>query len=100
VIRSTPDPTTAAAFLAIVLLGGGNAVAVRFSDHELAPLWGATLRFGIAAIVLLAIVGLRRIPLPRGGALMGSALYGSFGFAGAFGLIYWGLSTRRPASPR
>ncbi len=80
-----------AAFLAIVVVGGGNGIAVRFSDHELAPFWGATLRFGIAAFVLLAIVGLRRVPLPRGAALTGSLLYGLFGFAGAFGFIYWGL---------
>lgn len=85
------NQTTAAAFLAIVLLGGGNGVAVRFSNHELAPFWGATLRFGIAAIVLLGIVRLGRVPLPRGAALTGSLLYGVLGFAGAFGFIYWGL---------
>lgn len=95
-IRTTPIPTTVAAFLAIVLLGGGNAVAIRFSNEELAPFWGATLRFGIAAIVLLAIVGLRRVPLPRGSALTGSLLYGLLGFGGAFGFIYWGL-VRTPA---
>jgi len=87
----TGNPTTTAAFLSVVLLGGLNGVAVRFSNRELAPFWGATLRFGIAAIVLLGIVRLRRVPFPGGAALTGSLLYGVFGFAGAFGFIYWGL---------
>jgi drug/metabolite transporter (DMT)-like permease len=96
VIRTTPAAATVAAFLAIVLLGGGNGVAVRFSNQELAPFWGATLRFGIAAITLAAIVALWRVPLPRGSALTGSLLYGALGFGGAFGFIYWGL-VRTPA---
>lgn len=95
-IRITPAAATITAFLAIVLLGGGNGVAVRFSNQELAPFWGATLRFGIAAIVLLVIVAVRRVPLPRGSALTGSLLYGVLGFGGAFGFIYWGL-VRTPA---
>jgi drug/metabolite transporter (DMT)-like permease len=92
----TPRSATAAAFLAIILVGGGNGVAVRFSDHELPPFWGATLRFGIAAFVLLALVIFRRVPLPRGSALTGAILYGVFGFGAAFALIYWGLE-RAPA---
>jgi drug/metabolite transporter (DMT)-like permease len=87
---------TTAAFLAIVLLGGGNGIAVHFSDRELAPFWGATLRFGIAALVLFALVAIRRVPLPRGQALTGAILYGVFGFGAAFALIYWGL-VRAPA---
>jgi drug/metabolite transporter (DMT)-like permease len=91
VIRIRPDRVTLLAFAGIVAFGGLNAVAVRYSNRELAPFWGATLRFGIATAVLLAIVAWRRVPLPRGAALTGSLLYGLFGFGGAFGLIYWGL---------
>jgi drug/metabolite transporter (DMT)-like permease len=64
---------------------------VRLSDRELAPFWGATIRFGLAAAILLAVVVVARLTLPRGRALLGSVLYGLFAFAGAFGLIYWGL---------
>jgi drug/metabolite transporter (DMT)-like permease len=85
------DRTTLTAFLVCALLAGGNGVAVRFSNHELAPLWGATLRFAVATIVLFGIVGLRRIPLPRGGALIGSALYGALAFGMTFGFLYVGL---------
>ena len=91
-------PSSAApAFVGVVVLGGGNAVAVRIAIGELGPLWSATLRFGIAAIVLLAIAGLTRTPLPRGRALAGSVLYGALGFAGAFGCIHWALVRVSPA---
>ena len=89
--RAYSDRATLAAFAAVVLLGGGNGVSVRFSDRELAPFWGATIRFGLAAAVLMGVVLVARISLPRGRALLGSVLYGLFAFAGAFGLIYWGL---------
>jgi len=91
VTRAYSDRATLAAFAAVVLLGGGNGVSVRFSDRELAPFWGATIRFGLAAAVLMGVVLVARISLPRGRALLGSVLYGLFAFAGAFGLIYWGL---------
>jgi drug/metabolite transporter (DMT)-like permease len=87
----TPNRVTLAAFVGIVALGGFNGVAIHFSNGELAPFWGGTLRFGIAAAVLFGIVGLRRVPLPRGAALTGSLLYGLLGFGATFGLVYWGL---------
>lgn len=34
-------------FATVVLVGGGNFVAVRFSNRELAPFWGAGLRFAL-----------------------------------------------------
>jgi hypothetical protein len=42
------DRVTLVAFFAVVILGGSNAVAVRFSNFELPPFWGATLRFASA----------------------------------------------------
>ena len=54
------------AFFFVVLFGGSNAVAVRFSNLELPPFWGATLRFGAATLLFWAAVWLKRIPLPRG----------------------------------
>ena len=78
------DRATLVAFLVCALLAGGNAVAVRFSNHELAPLWGATLRFAVATAILLTVVAVLRLPLPRGRALVGSVLYGLLAFAAAF----------------
>jgi drug/metabolite transporter (DMT)-like permease len=73
------------------VLAGGNAVGVRFSNRELAPLWGAGLRFALAAALLVAVMVVFRLALPWGRALVGSLLYGLFNFAGSFGLTYYGL---------
>lgn len=51
------------AFVLFVLVAGSNAVAVRFSDVELPPFWGAAARFGAAALIFWAIVRVRRIAL-------------------------------------
>lgn len=80
-----------AAFVAQSVLAGGSGVGVRFSNRELAPLWGAGLRFSLAAAVLLAIMAVMRLEFPRGRALAGALLYGLFNFGGSFALIYYGL---------
>lgn len=79
------------AFLAMVLLGGSNFVAVRFSNVELAPFWGAGSRFVLSAVIL-ALIGLAlRAPFPRGRTLAGATLYGLLGFGGFYALTYVGL---------
>jgi drug/metabolite transporter (DMT)-like permease len=80
-----------AAFLVMVLLGGANFVAVRFSNAELPPFWGAGSRFIISAVIL-ALIGLAlRVPFPRGRTLVGSGLYGVLGFGAFYALAYVGL---------
>lgn len=85
------DPRVFLVFAAIVLVGGGNFVAVRFSNRELAPFWGAGLRFALAAMLLLALTRLAGWPLPRGRALVGAMLYGALGFGASYAFMYWGL---------
>jgi drug/metabolite transporter (DMT)-like permease len=80
-----------ACFLASALLAGGNGVSIRFSNRELPPLWGAGLRFSLAAAVLLAVMAVRRLPFPRGRALTGALLYGALNFGAAFALAYYAL---------
>lgn len=80
-----------AAFFAVSVLAGGNAVGVRFSNRELPPLWGAGLRFGLAALLLMAVMVVMKLGLPRGRALTGAVLYGLFNFAGSFSLAYYAL---------
>jgi drug/metabolite transporter (DMT)-like permease len=87
------DLRTLAAFAAFVIIGGVNFVAVRFSNRELTPLFGAGLRFVTAAIVLLAIVLIWKLPLPAGRALRGTLLYGFLSFAMSYALAYWALTT-------
>lgn len=95
-MRSQPNYLTALAFAAVVLIGGTNFVAVRFSNRELPPFWGAGIRFTAAALLLLVIVVLQRLPLPRGRALLGAIIYGLLGFGAAYAFAYWGLK-RVPA---
>ncbi len=79
------------AFVTGALLAGGNAVGVRFSNRELAPLWGAGLRFSLAAALLAAVMALLKLGLPRRRALVGALLYGALNFGAAFALVYYGL---------
>jgi drug/metabolite transporter (DMT)-like permease len=88
VTTSHGERVALSAFVTYAVLAGGNAVGVRFSNRELAPLWGAGLRFALAAALLLAVMVLLRLAFPRGRALIGSLLYGLFNFAGSFGLTY------------
>lgn len=85
------DPRVLLVFLTVVLVGGGNFVAVRFSNRELAPFWGAGLRFALAAVLLLALARAAGWPLPRGRALQGALLYGVLGFGASYAFLYWGL---------
>jgi drug/metabolite transporter (DMT)-like permease len=80
-----------AAFITGSAFAGGNAVGVRFSNRELEPLWGAGLRFSLAAALLLAVMAVLGLALPRGRALTGALLYGALNFGAAFALAYYAL---------
>lgn len=79
------------AFLTSAILAGGNAVAIRFSNRELDPLFGAGLRFLVAGLLMAGVVAATRVPLPRGRALAGALVWGLFQFVGAFGFAYYAL---------
>ena len=85
------DGPALAAFVAGSVLAGGNAVGVRVSNRELDPLWGAGLRFLMAAALLGAVMSLMRLAVPRGRALVGVLLYGALIFGGAFSFAYYAL---------
>jgi drug/metabolite transporter (DMT)-like permease len=70
----------------MVVLAGGNAVGIKIAADELEPLWGAGLRFALSGLVFAVAGLLFRVPMPRGGALGGAALYGVLAFGAAFGL--------------
>ena len=80
-----------AAFLTAVVLGGINFVAVRYSNEELDPIWGAALRFGLAAAVFAVLCAGLRISLPRGRVLALVVTYGLIGFGLAYGALYWAM---------
>jgi drug/metabolite transporter (DMT)-like permease len=83
-----PDRSTLLAFAGVVVFGGLNTIAVKQTVMELAPLWGAALRFAVAGLLFAVLAVALGRALPRGRALGGAMLYGAVGFAGAFGLIY------------
>jgi drug/metabolite transporter (DMT)-like permease len=89
--RGDIDGLTLAAFAGVVVVGGANFVAVKETVEELAPLYGAASRFGLAALVFLAILAVSRTQLPRGMALVGAAIYGALGFGAAYALMYIAL---------
>jgi drug/metabolite transporter (DMT)-like permease len=86
-----PARTTLAAFVATVFIGGTNFVVVKFSNSELPPLYGAAVRFALAALILFIIAGLGRMKLPKGTALAGASLYGILNFAVGYALMYFAL---------
>jgi drug/metabolite transporter (DMT)-like permease len=72
----------------VVILGGANAVAVKQTVQELAPFWGAALRFAAAGLLMAIVVAVSGRGVPRGKSLRGAALYGLLGFAAAYGFLY------------
>jgi drug/metabolite transporter (DMT)-like permease len=79
------------AFLAAVLIGGGNFIAVSFSNQELPPFFGAALRFALAALVFYLIALVSGVPLARGRQARGAVYYGLLGFGVAYALLYYAL---------
>ncbi|HUG29085.1 MAG TPA: EamA family transporter [Candidatus Limnocylindria bacterium] len=84
----SPDRATVAAFLAVAVFGGLNAIAVRQTVAELDPFWSAGARFIAAGLILAGITLARRRRFPRGRGLAGAVAYGTVGLAAAFGFVY------------
>ena len=85
------DRLTWLAFATLVLVGSGNGVAIRFSNRELAPFYGAGLRFAIASLLFFGMALIWRVDFPRGRALLGALVFGILNYAAPFGFIYWAL---------
>ena len=64
---------------------------MRFSNAELAPFWGAAIRFLPASVLLFLAMAVWRVPVPRGAALSGALLYGALNFGVSYAFLYYGL---------
>jgi len=84
------------AFVLWVMLGGSIPVAIRFSNLELPPFWGATMRLGVAAAIFWVFVLGRRAAVPTGRALIGTVLYGAIGIGASNAFAYWALVRLQP----
>lgn len=85
------DGRTYAAFAAAILLGGSNYVAVTFSNRELPPFFGATVRFAIATTLFFGLARLQRLPRLSRRRTRDAALYGVIGFGTAYACLYVAL---------
>ena len=91
-MESTTRPGVGyALFLAAVTLGGSNFLAVRLSNRELDPFWGAGLRFSLAAAIFVIMVVALRLPWPRGKQLILTIANGLLGISIFYALMYWAL---------
>jgi drug/metabolite transporter (DMT)-like permease len=87
----TPNRLVLIAFAITVLLGGNNAIAVRYSNAELPPFFGAAIRFSLAAVIMFFLVLILRLPLPRGRSLQGAMIFGILSIGLNYALVYWAL---------
>ena len=83
------DPTATTLFAVCTLIVATNPIAVRFSDRELDPWWGACLRFSLATAIFAALAAVLRLGPPQGRAFAGAVLFGALNYAGAVGLAYY-----------
>jgi drug/metabolite transporter (DMT)-like permease len=88
----SPSPFTLTLFFGAVLIGGANFLAVRFSNEELDPFWGAGLRFSLAGAIFVITALVMRLKWPRRHHLLLVSVYGFFTFTLSYALAYWALT--------
>ena len=93
-----PDTTALLVFALVVIVGGSNFVAVRFSNRELPPFLGAGIRFAAASLLLLLLARAMGLRLPRGRDLAAAFAFGTVNFGVTYALIYWALQTAPAAA--
>jgi drug/metabolite transporter (DMT)-like permease len=77
-------------FIGCCLIWGSTFLAIRIGNEAVPPIWAATLRLAIAAPLLATVVVATRQRFPRGPALRGALLFGTFNFGVNLSLLYWG----------
>jgi drug/metabolite transporter (DMT)-like permease len=89
-----PTPSSDArawlAFAACGAIWGSTFLVISIGNDAVAPVWAATLRLLLAALLLFAVSLVRRVSLPRGRQLHAALGYGVMQFGVNFPLLYWG----------
>jgi drug/metabolite transporter (DMT)-like permease len=88
-VRAEGDRVVMAAFAICNVSVATTPIAVRFTNRELDPVWGAGLRFAVCAVLFIALSAVLGVRLPRGRALAGGVLFGTLNFAATVGLAYY-----------
>jgi len=95
----TPDPQPThpvapyAAFAGCAAIWGSTFLFISIGNDTVPPMWAASLRLGLASLVLLALTWLTGHTLPRGAALRSAAGFGFLNFGLSFCFLYWGEKT-------
>lgn len=79
-----------AAFAGCTLIWSSTFLVISIGNDSLPPVWAASLRLFLAALILGGIALARGQGLPRGAAARSATWYGVFQFGLNFPLLYWG----------
>ena len=83
-------PAVIGAFVVCCLIWGTTWLAIRVGLEGVPPFTGVSLRFGLAAVIVLGIAVARRVPLGRSARERWLWLTnGTLSFAGSYGIVYW-----------
>ena len=83
----------AVTFVACALIWGSTFLAIRLGNEATPPVWAASIRLTLASVLLFGIAAIFRMPIPRGRALRGAALWGLFNLGVNLSLLYIGEQT-------
>lgn len=78
------------AFATCAAIWGSTFLVISIGNDAVPPMWAATIRLVLAAVLLTALALLTRQGLPRGAALRAAAGFGFLNFGISFALLYWG----------
>src|SRR6185436_20333909 len=87
------SPATYAAFVGTCLIWGSTFLAIRFGTESVPPVWGATIRLAIAAVLCFVVMKATGGSFPRGAALRAAFVFGALNLGVNFVLLYWGEQT-------
>jgi drug/metabolite transporter (DMT)-like permease len=90
-VSKRTERLTLIAFIVLTIQGGSNAIAIRFSNVEIPPFFGAAIRFAAASILFFLLAFALRLTIPKGRLLFIHLIIGALQPGVAFALTYWGL---------